>query len=419
MSETIPITATIQLEYLAEQIVRAKPLGAWRIEVVGSSRAEVLERVRKRLIKQLAKMLPTDLFLETLPEKYEQWTTSVNLKPYERNTYWSEPVTVDLESFRWQLETGQCAVRVPALGCNLIGSPADLDDSEVSQQAKVALIRQSESLSMLTVYQRFQQRSFEYQNVEVELSLHPETECADQEKVLRKQTATLRSAASDLTRVKLSPAYEVDDHAAKVADHLIGENPQSVLLVGPAGVGKSAVVHQLVRERKQLGLEDRKVWTTTGARIVSGMSGLGMWQQRCGKMIKECFATKAILHLGSLFELLEAGKIDGSPGVASMIRHAISRGRLTAIAECTPEQLAVIERDDPILLRVFSRVEVKEADAPPIKSILTKTSEAASYNFSPQAIEELYRLHARFATYSALPAAAHDARYSVAGFRVH
>ena len=406
MNETIPITVTIQLEYLAEQIVRAKPLGSWRIEVVGSSRAEVIERVRKRLMKQLAKMLPTDLFLETLPKKYEQWTTLVNLKPYERNTFWSEPVTVELESFRWQLETGQCAVRIPALGCNLIGIPADLDDSEVAHQAKVALIRQSESMSLLAVYQRFQQRSFEYHNFDVELNLNPEAEGADQEKALRKQTATLRSAASDLTRVKLSPAYEVDGQAAKVADHLVGENPQSVLLVGPAGVGKSVVVHQLVRERRKLGLEDRKVWTTTGARIVSGMSGLGMWQQRCGKMIKECFATKAILHLGSLFELLEAGKIDGSPGVASMIRHAISRGRLTAIAECTPEQLAVIERDDPILLRVFSRVEVKEADAPQIKSILAKTSEASNYNFSIQAIEELYRLHARFATYSALPAAA-------------
>ncbi len=43
------------------------------MEVVGSSRAEVLERVRKRLIKQLAKTLPTDLFLETLPKRHEQW----------------------------------------------------------------------------------------------------------------------------------------------------------------------------------------------------------------------------------------------------------------------------------------------------------------------------------------------------------
>lgn len=61
--------------------------------------------------------------------------TSVNPKPYEQHAFWSEPVTVDLESFHWQLETGKCAARIPDLSCNLIGTTPDrsfqIDTSQV------------------------------------------------------------------------------------------------------------------------------------------------------------------------------------------------------------------------------------------------------------------------------------------------
>ena len=151
------------------------------------------------------------------------------------------------------------------------------------------------------------------------------------------------------------------------------------------------------------------------------MCGMGMWQQRCHKLIREANQTQAILHLGSITELMEAGKIDGQPGVASMLRQSVARGKLQAIAECTPEQLAVVERDDPMLLRAFAKMEIAEAEPSRIIDILTQAAKdrsarttnqlqrtlgmaaAKPVRFTPQAIEELHRLHSRYATYSALP----------------
>ena len=422
MSEQIPIELTIQVEKIAEQIIRAKPLGPWRIQLVDRSWREARARLLKKLEKAIVKMLPSQWFEGSLPEKHERSVCKVMLTPSSKSPQWTEPVEIHLETFRWELPDNQCVVKIPAVHCTLFAKSSDMPPSMVEQHAKVALVRATEKLNLWEVTQRVANRYFEYHNVSVPALLGAEPEPKDPKKLLRKQTATLRSVASELSRAKLDAVYAVDDKVRELAEYFIGEAPQSVLLVGPAGVGKSSLVHRLVSMRAEFGLQKRSVWSTSGARIVSGMSGLGMWQQRCHKLIREAYKTSAILHLGSLIELMEAGKIDGQPGVASMIRQAVARGKLLAIAECTPEQLAVVEREDPMLLRAFTKMEIIEAESSRIIEVLTSSARdrsarmtrqlqkssgqnaATPVSFTPQAIEELLRLHARYATYSALPA---------------
>ena len=422
MSEQILIDLTVQVEKISEQIVRAKPLGPWRVQVVDRSWRAAQARLLQKLEKATAKLLPSRWFEGSLPAKCERSISKILLLPSTKSPRWTEPIEVPLETFRWELEDNQCVVKIPAVHCTLFGKSADLSSELVEQQAKVALTRATEKLNLWEVRQRVANRHFEFHNVSVPALLGADPQPKDPARLLKKRTATLRSVASDLSRAKLDPVYAIDSQVSELAESFVGESPQSVLLVGPAGVGKSSLVHRLVELRATCGLSDRTIWTTSGARIVSGMSGLGMWQQRCQKLIREAHQTKAILHLGSLTELMEAGKIDGQPGVASMIRQAVARGKLLAIAECTPEQLAVIEREDPMLLRAFNKVEVREAEASKVAEILTSAArdrsarmtkqlerisgQAASLpvGFTRQAIEELHRLHARYATYSALPA---------------
>lgn len=407
-SESVEIAVTIQIEHCGEQLVRGKPIGPWKCPVVGASAEEVLRRAQQQLGKKLPKSLPTSYFDGALPEQHEAWTTTVSLPPVDRSQNWSEPVTIALDSFRWQLDSGHCVIKIPAVGCTLFGKPHTLHDAEVLEQARMALLRVSENLNLLELRQRFASRRFEFHCLRISVPLSEAHEKSDGRKKASQQTSTLRASASDLTTAKLPPVFGLDAKATELADHFRGESPQSVLLIGQPGVGKTSLVHRMVTMRSELGLEDRKVWSTSGARIVSGMSGMGMWQQRCAKLIRQAHSTRAIVHLGSLFELLEAGKIDGQPGVASMVRAAVSRRRLQAIAECTPEQLAFIERNDPMLLRVFTRMELQESGREQIQSILQQYAAACHphVRFNAQAIEELERLHSRFATYSALPAAA-------------
>lgn len=408
MQSSIEVNVTIQLESFGNQVTRGRPIGPWSVQAVGANPTEVLRKLQRKLTKQLPKSPPTTFFEGSLPPEFENWSIEVELPPQERGLAWQDPIRMQLDCFRWQLPSGHIVVRIPAVGCNLFGKLNELDEVEIQTQATVSLIRLAEDQNLLQLRQAYQDRSYDFQCIRVRVPLSEEQEKQAKQKSVRGKTATLRSTASDLTAAKLPPVFGVDDQARELADHFEGEHPQSVLLVGPSGVGKSALVHQMVHLRSNLGLGQRKVWSTSGARIVSGMSGLGMWQERCSKLIKEASATDAILHLGSLFELMEAGKIDSSPGVASMVRQAINRRRLVAIAECTPEQLAIIERDDPMLLRAFSRMELKEPPARRVKQILRESADSTGAKdlFSDGAIEELYRLHARFATYSALPATA-------------
>jgi len=422
MSEQILIDLTVQVEKISEQIVRAKPLGPWRVQVVDRSWRAAQARLLQKLEKAVVKMLPSRWFEGSLPAKCERTVTKIMLPPSTKSPRWTEPIEVHLETFRWELEDNQCVVKIPAVHCTLFGKSVDLPSELVAQQAKVALVRATEKLNLWEVRQRVANRHFEFHNVSVPALLGADPQPKDPERLLKKRTATLRSVASDLSSAKLDPVYSLDALVRELAECFVGESPQSVLLVGPAGVGKSSLVHQLVNLRAACGLSKRTIWSTSGARIVSGMSGLGMWQQRCHKLIREAHQTEAILHLGSLTELMEAGKIDGQPGVASMIRQAVARGKLLAIAECTPEQLAVVEREDPMLLRAFNKLEVREAESSKVVEILTSaardrsarmtnqlqriTGQVAStpVGFTRQAVEELHRLHARYASYSALPA---------------
>lgn len=410
MRETITIDVAVQVEYLSEQLVRARPLGPWKLQVVGQSWEELCPQLSRRLRKLLLTALPTDLFAGSLPATVQSWRCSVELPPQQRDPRWTTPLQIELNCFRWQLDNGQCVVRVPAVHCILFGKPADLGDDEVARQARIALLRLSENRDLASLSSRFARRSYDFRSLKIDVPLNPADESDLHGRKQRKKTATLRAAASDLTQAKTQAIYGLDEKAAELADHFISEAPQSVLLVGPAGVGKTSLVVRLAQLAKALGLAERRIWSTSGARIVSGMSGLGMWQQRCSKLIRQAHASRAIIHFGSLFELLEAGKIDGQPGVASMVRQSIARGKLLAIAECTPEQLAFIERQDPMLLRAFNHVEFKEPSEAKVREILRAAAQheqtQSNIGFDEQALEELYRLHTRFATYSALPAVA-------------
>src|SRR5262249_35176350 len=149
---------------------------------------------------------------------------------------------------------------------------------------------------------------------------------------------------TDLTQESLPGAFETQDLVGRLAEALAGRNPRSVLLVGPSGVGQTAAFRELVRRRREHGLAATPLWATSGTRLVAGMSGFGMWEERCRKLCREAAKKRAVLHLGNLVELMEVGR-GGSrgQGIASFLRTHLGRGEFLAVVECTAEQLPVIE----------------------------------------------------------------------------
>ena len=398
------MSITAQIEEYGEQFAKAKPLGPWKVQGIASSPSDAVRKLEKELQKRFTKKPDPEALKCELPDTIEAWRTTLKVVPSEQSVNWLESVPVEVECFRWTFPDGRSLVRVPAVNCVLLAKTVDLTAEEIKRQAQVALTRLAKESDLLTLRQKFAARRFSFQVMYFDL---PVDDIQDEPQPGKKpRIKTLRSCATELRIGNLPATYGLDASAQELAEHFKGEKPQSVLLVGPAGVGKTALVQHFVKNKQGLGLGHRSVWTTSGARIVSGMSGLGMWQDRCSKLIRQANSIQAIVHLGSLFELIEAGKIDGQPGVASMVRSAIDRRRMLAIAECTPEQLGVIEKDDPMLLRVFSRIELKEPEKKQTVEILRQHASEVAADYSEQALLELFHLHKRFATYSAMPSTA-------------
>jgi len=327
------------------------------------------------------------------------------IEPTAENRSWSSPIELPLTYLYWSHSSAHLAY-VPMLDIEVsFRNEAGLEQ-QVEREARFALQRERAIHSLPELHWFWR-----YQNValsELQLSYYtPTPREAEEEKEKRDPQATLKAVAQRLDTTPLPPSFENSALVHQIAEAITSKQPSSVLLVGPSGVGKTAAVHNLVRDRLKLGLAGRTFWSTSGAKIVSGMTGYGMWQERCQLLAEEAKSNDVILHLGNLHELMEVGKYEGNDqGVADFLRPRIQRGDLLSVAECTAEQLSLIEQNSPNLLSAFLVLHVAEPDAAKNQIILRKAFDdraRSKHTISDEAIAVIDRLHRRYATYSASP----------------
>ncbi|QDU94335.1 AAA family ATPase [Lignipirellula cremea] len=330
----------------------------------------------------------------------------VSLSPPRRERSWSTPVELELGYLRWPHGAAWRAY-VPALDIEIVARKEEELAALVAQQVQACMMRRGMvgSLQELTWLHRIREISTGSTEVETHV---PSPRQVEQQAGNAEPAKALLKAAERLDKNLPPEVFEVDDTVDRMGQLLTAHQPQSVLLVGPSGVGKSAVFGQLVRRRQDCGLGRYAFWSTTGSRLVSGMTGFGMWQDRCREIGDELRQQKAVLHLGNLLELMEVGKYEGNDqGVADFFRPRLERGELLAVAECTPEQLAMIERKSPNLLQAFAQIRLEEPSSPKMIAILQQAAaqhpRSDRVRIAPEALEWIDRVHRRYATYSARP----------------
>jgi ATP-dependent Clp protease ATP-binding subunit ClpC len=285
----------------------------------------------------------------------------LTLDPPRKLEAWREPVRLRFPVVVWEHGTDAALARVPGLDIEVIAPDRKTLDERLEAEIVAALRRggHSAGLEGLAWKQRALKFKVEWQTLTVKLpslkhrAQKKEDESGDEKPSLLKQVAT------PMEPERMPPAVEVGELVEQIADALTSTRPQSVLLVGPSGVGKTAAVRELVRRKLDYRLGATPFFQTSGARIVAGQCGFGMWQQRCTDLVREAAKKRAVLHLGNLIELMEVGKSDyNQTGLAGFLRPAIARGELLCVAECTPEQLPMIEREDPQLADAFRQLKV-------------------------------------------------------------
>ncbi|ATB33939.1 AAA family ATPase [Melittangium boletus] len=136
----------------------------------------------------------------------------------------------------------------------------------------------------------------------------------------------------------------------------------SLLLVGGSGTGKTSHVLMLARRIAELRREDKTarlpdIWRTSAERIVAGMVYLGMWQERCLKLVDALSFEDHYLFVDRLTSLL-APQPDGS-SIGDLLLPAAMSGEISLIAECTEAEFERCQRRFPEALRPFRVLRIE------------------------------------------------------------
>lgn len=403
---------------IGDGIEMAEALGFPELSALGETVEEAESRLGKKLRQFLsnAELCPAlEIHRRRLKMEAVVSFLSLEFTPPRRAPQWQLPAKVHIDFVRWSEREDLHHGYIPALNLGIFTPrPEDLEKRLTEHVKRVLAIRYKRlNLKVLESIHSQEPLTLGQLSISVQLPSPLDLELAAQteskaESVLRKLAEELPPLSSPTNGETPPPAaYEVDELLQQLASILSGPRPRSVLLVGPPGCGKTAIVREFARRRAHHGFPHTTFWSTSGSRLMQGQAGFGMWQERCLKMCRELSHSRGILHLGPLPELLEVGRASrGGESVASFLRPWLARGEVLAIAECTASQLDAIQRADPQLLQALVRIEIREPAPEITRKILRQLWNDAPGIVAPtptEAIDWILRLHTRYGTYSANP----------------
>jgi len=166
----------------------------------------------------------------------------------------------------------------------------------------------------------------------------------------------------------LDPIVGRDDEIRQVIDILMRRRQNNPLLVGEAGVGKTAVVEglaqRIVRGDVPPALRTVRLLVLDVGLLQAGASMKGEFEQRLRAVIDEvqASATPVILFIDETHTLVGAGGAAGTGDAANLLKPALARGTLRTIGATTFAEYKKYIEKDPALTRRFQTVQVDEPD---------------------------------------------------------
>ncbi|WP_088281371.1 type VI secretion system ATPase TssH [Ideonella sp. A 288] len=188
----------------------------------------------------------------------------------------------------------------------------------------------------------------------------------------------LKRFTSDLTEQarggKMDPIVGRDDEIRQVVDILMRRRQNNPILVGEAGVGKTAVVEgfaqRIARGDVPPSLKDVELRVLDVGLLQAGASMKGEFEQRLRSVIDEVQASPKpiILFIDETHTLVGAGGAAGTGDAANLLKPALARGQLRTIGATTFAEYKKYIEKDPALTRRFQSIQVDEPSEP--KAIL-------------------------------------------------
>ncbi|MFM2397627.1 MAG: hypothetical protein RLZZ144_877 [Pseudomonadota bacterium] len=217
---------------------------------------------------------------------------------------------------------------------------------------------------------------------------------------------------------KIDPLIGRDSELERVIQTLCRRRKNNPLLVGEAGVGKTAIAEGLARRITEGNvpdiLKDAHVYALDMGALLAGTKYRGDFEQRLKAVLKELKdAPNAVLFIDEIHTLIGAGAASGGTMDASnLLKPALSNGVLKCIGATTYQEYRGIFEKDSALSRRFQKVDVAEPSVEQtieiLKGLKSRFEDHHSIKFSAAAITSAAELSARFINDRHLPDKAID-----------
>ncbi|HTH40617.1 MAG TPA: ATP-dependent Clp protease ATP-binding subunit ClpA [Rhodocyclaceae bacterium] len=242
-----------------------------------------------------------------------------------------------------------------------------------------------------------------------------ETEAGDKKSALDSYTQNLNEMALS---GKIDPLIGREKEVERVIQTLCRRRKNNPLLVGEAGVGKTAIAEglawRIVEGRVPEVLADATVYSLDMGSLLAGTKYRGDFEQRLKAVLKQLLDNpKAVLFIDEIHTLIGAGAASGGTLDASnLLKPALSSGSLKCIGATTFTEFRGIFEKDHALSRRFQKVDVNEPSVDETVAILrglkSRFEEHHGIKYSAAAITSAAELAAKFITDRHLPDKAID-----------
>lgn len=213
------------------------------------------------------------------------------------------------------------------------------------------------------------------------------------------------------------PVLGRDEQINRLIEILLRRTKNNPLLIGDAGVGKTAIVEDFVR-RIEMGevpkkLFNRKVYSLSMASLVAGTKYRGEFEERINHIIDEVENDESIiLFIDEIHTLVGAGGAEGAIDASNILKPYLARGKVSIIGATTKEEYIKYIESDKALERRFQKIYVNELSLEQTENILygLKDIYECFHNVvvEDNVIKEIVNLCNRYVSYGKFPDKAID-----------
>ena len=234
-------------------------------------------------------------------------------------------------------------------------------------------------------------------------------------------TPILDNFSRDLVKMaeegKIDPVVGRDKEIKRIAQILSRKKKNNAVIVGDAGVGKSALVEKLAlmiyKGECPTSLLDKRVMSLDLTSLVAGTKYRGQFEERIKAILNELQESpNVIIFIDELHTMVGAGNASGSMDAANILKPALARGEIQCIGATTLDEFKKHIEKDAALVRRFQKVLLREPTQSEtieiLKNLVPSYEEFHKVKYEEGVIDTIVKLSSRYITDRQFPDKAID-----------